>query len=46
VKDYVFQLGRHFYHNISNLDLKIRLLKHSLSPITHQETQTDQPVLL
>ena len=46
VKDYVFQLGRHFYHNISNLDLKIRLLKQSLSPIEDSETQTDEPVLL
>lgn len=34
VKDYVFQLGRHFYHTISSLDLKIKLLKQSMSRST------------
>ena len=31
MRDYVFKLGRHFYHNISALDTKIQSLKHGLS---------------
>jgi RNA binding exosome subunit len=46
MKEYVFQLGRHFYHNISSLDLKIKLLKQSVSPISEQETQTEEQVIL
>lgn len=33
VKEYVFQLSRHFYHNLSNLDHKIKQLKQNLNPI-------------
>lgn len=46
VKDYVFHLGRHFYHNISSLDVRIRQLRQALSSINHQETQTEHTLIL
>ena len=32
IKEYVFQISRHFYHNISSLDHKIKQLKQGLNP--------------
>ena len=46
IKDYVFKLSRHFYHNLSTLDLKIKNLKQNISPIAEQETQTEVPCIL
>ena len=40
IKDYIFKLGRHFCHNISSLDLKIKQLKNSLLPTIDSESQT------
>lgn len=33
VEDYVFQLGRHFSHNLSSIDHKLRQFKENLSPL-------------
>lgn len=40
VKDYIFKLSRHFCHNISSLDLKIKQLKNSLNPTIESCSQT------
>lgn len=45
IKDYVFQLSRHFYHNLSNLDTKIKQLKQNISPIQTAAAQTDVPCI-
>ena len=41
IKEYAFKLGRHFYHNISTLDNKIKSLKHNLSVNESTASQTD-----
>ena len=45
VKEYVFQLGRHFCHNISNIEGKIRQLRQSLSPVEDSGSQTDGSIV-
>lgn len=45
IKEYVFQLSRHFYHSLSNLDDKIKQLKQNLSPIQTVAAQTEEPCI-
>ncbi len=42
----MFQLSRHFYHNLSSLDHKIKQMKQNLSPIQTAESQTEFPCIL
>lgn len=45
LQDYVFQLGRHFYHNIAALDSKLKQLRHSLTAVEHTAAQTEEECL-
>jgi hypothetical protein len=33
IKEYVFQLSRHFHHNLTSIDSRIKSLKQNLNPI-------------
>ena len=33
IKDFVFQLSRHFHHNLTSIDSRIKSLKQNLNPI-------------
>ena len=41
IKEYVFQLGRHFCHNLSNIDHRIKLLKQNIIPMIEVGSQTE-----
>ena len=40
IKEYVFQLGRHFCHNLSNIDHKIKQLRQNINPMIEISSQT------
>jgi hypothetical protein len=46
IKDFVFQLGRHFCHNLSSIDHRIRQLKQNLNPMADTEAQTEHSHIL
>jgi hypothetical protein len=40
VQKYVFELSRHFYHNINHIETKIKHMKQTLCEVKDIETQT------
>ena len=46
IKEYVFQLSRHFHHNLSSIDSRIKSLKQNLNPIEETATQTDHAFMM
>jgi len=46
IKEYVFQLSRHFHHNLSSIDSRIKNLKQNLNPIESTAIQTDHAFMM